>query len=98
MKLKQITVRVSPATFNLLESKAISQKEKTGVYLRRIVIDHLNQEARRQADDAKFKLLERLIVDLTHAAQGHQKEMDELGFSIANSLNQIYALLNRRPS
>lgn len=96
MRLKQITVRVSPATFNAIESKSLNSKEKPGVYLRRMIIEHLNNETRRQIDDAKFKHIEQLISEQSSKAHKHQEELDELIVGITQSLNQIYGLLTRR--
>ena len=96
MRLKQITVRVTPATFNAIESKSFNSKEKPGVYLRRVIIDHLNNENRRQIDDVKFKRIEQLISEQSSKAYKHQEELDELILGITQSLNQIYGLLTRR--
>ena len=98
MRLKQITIRVSAATFNAIESKSFNSKEKPGVYLRRVIIEHLNNESRRQIDDAKFKHIEQLISEQSSKAHKHQEELDELIVGITQSLNQMYDLLTRRQS
>ena len=98
MRLKQITIRVSAATFNAIVSKSFNSKEKPGVYLRRVIIEHLNNESRRQIDDAKFKHIEQLISEQSSKSHKHQEELDELIVGITQSLNQIYGLLTRRQS
>ena len=98
MRLKQITIRVSAATFNAIESKSFNSQEKLGVYLRRVIIEHLNNESRRQIDDAKFKHIEQLISEQSSKSHKHQEELDELIVGITQSLNQIYGLLTRRQS